>query len=328
MTSRSSIAQGGEAVFVVGGRGFVGSHVTRALVEAGLRPHLFGPAMADDLLADVAGRFDESEGSLEDRAALAAALRRSGAKRIVSLAAHSAGRAGLMRSGEAEGDRALAVNVLGFRNLLEAAVASEIERLVWASSTVVYGPSDAYPDQPVNEDAAVAPLTFYGLTKVLAEDLARYYRDRHGLDVVGLRLPLVLGPGLWYEGAASTIAAICRGAAPGGRIEVAFHDEPMDLMHVADVADAMVAALAHAGPLEAVYNINGFPARLSEIIAAAEAAVPGYEVAQRVVEPQLRFPLIDDARFRRAVGHVPAYGLSAVVSAMLDQGKTSCSNSA
>ena len=47
-------------VLVVGGRGFVGSHVVRALIATGARPQLFGPAMAEDRLADLAGAFDET----------------------------------------------------------------------------------------------------------------------------------------------------------------------------------------------------------------------------------------------------------------------------
>ena len=64
-TSRSRNELAGERVLVVGGRGFVGSHVVRALIATGARPQLFGPAMAEDRLSDLAGAFDEHEASLE-----------------------------------------------------------------------------------------------------------------------------------------------------------------------------------------------------------------------------------------------------------------------
>jgi UDP-glucose 4-epimerase len=315
MTSRSEF----EPVLVIGGRGFVGSHLVRALVAHGERPHVFGPAMSDDLLAGLARAFEETEGSVEDRAVIAEAIARSGARTLVTTAAYSAGRQGLMRSGDAETERAFAVNVLGFRNVLEAAREAGIRRVVWTGSTVVYGPAERYGAAPVDEDAPTGPVTVYGLTKLLSETIARYYRDRHQLDVICLRLPLVLGPGLWYQGAASSIVGIMTDAGPGKRHAVSFHDEPMDLMHVGDVARALVETLRHEGALEPVYNVNGFTARMSEIARAAERAVPGYAVELAPVPPALTFPLIDDGRFRAALGFAPEYGLEDVVAAMLPQ---------
>lgn len=316
------------SVLVAGGRGFVGSHIVRRLLEAGVRVHLFGPPMADDLLADRRGDFAETDGTVEDRGAVLGALRESRAEAVVTAAAFSAGRQGLMRSGEADSDRALAVNVLGLRNVFEAAREAGLSRVVWTGSTVVYGPAESYPSGRVDEDAPSRPLTFYGLTKVLGEDVARYYRDRHGMRIVGLRLPLVLGEGLWYSGAASAIAGLVSAARPGARHEVAFHDDPMDLMHVADAADAVLAALDMARDLAAVYNINGFTARLSDIAACVQERVPGYAVEHRHQPPQLSFPLVADGRFRRDTGFSPRRGLEQTVDAMLSQKEPSCTSNA
>ncbi len=328
MTSNSDRREDRSPVLVVGGRGFVGSHVVRRLIAQGRPVHLFGPPVADDLLADLAGRFAETSGSVEDRSGLRAVLAESGAKAIVTTAAHGSGRQGLMRSGEAEGDRAMAVNVLGLRNLLEAAIEAGAKRVVWTSSTVVYGPPEFYPPRRVNEDAACDPRTFYGLTKRLGEDLARYYMARHGLSVAALRLPLVLGPGLWYQGAAAAIADVIRSAAPGARRKLAFHDEPIDFMDVRDVAEAVVHALDPARPPSGIYNINGLTARLTEIVAALEASVPGYRVDFERRAPELLFPLIDDSRFRREAEFTPARGLSQMIAGMREQGEGSCTKNA
>lgn len=327
MTSPSDGRSLPGSVLVVGGRGFVGSHIVRHLLARGVRVHVFGPPMADDLLADLAGRFGETVGSVEDRAAVLAAIRASEAGAVVTAAAYSAGRQGLMRSGDAEGDRALAVNVLGLRNVFEAAREAGLSRVVWTSSTVVYGPAENYRGR-VDEDETRAPITFYGLTKVLGEDVARYYRDRHAMAITGLRLPLVLGAGLWYAGAASAIADVVANARPGARYTAAFHDEPMDLMHVADVADAVLAALDPGRTLAAVYNINGFTARLSEIAACVEAMVPGYAIAHDKVPAALSFPLIDDARFRHDAAFRPCHGLEEVVRSMLRKTEAPCTKNA
>src|SRR4051812_35952599 len=149
--------------------------------------------MAQDRLTDLVGAFDDHEGTLEARERLHDVLAATQARLVVSCAAHGAGRLGLMRSGEAEADAAIAVNVIGHRNLLEAARHAGIERVVWTSSTVVYGPAELYAMARVDEAAPTAPVTFYGLTKALAEGIAAYHVRRHGQSVVGLRLPLVLG---------------------------------------------------------------------------------------------------------------------------------------
>ena len=302
---------------VVGGRGFVGSHVIRALAEAGLRPVLFGPPMIEDRLSDLAGCYHEITGSIEDRQRLRAVLKEVRPGTVVSCAAHGAGRLGLMRSGEVEPDAAMAVNVLGLDKLLDAAREAGVARVVWTSSTTVYGPVSVYRREPVNEDDVPAPTTFYGLTKALAEDVARYHMRRHGVDVVGLRLPLLLGPGLWYRGAASAIVDMFEAVRQGRPARIAFHDSPVDLMHVADAAEAVLSVLRHSGPLEPIYNLEGFCTRLAELVHEIGRLRPGARIEVEPSPASLLFPLIDGSRFRAATGFVPRHDLASFVRAML-----------
>lgn len=322
-TSSSNLFNPAKPVLVIGGRGFVGSHIVRTLLDAGLSVHLFGPRMQDDLLADLAGRFDETDGSVEDRAAIETAIKASGAGAVVTTAAYASGNLGMMRGGDADAEKAMAINVEGMRQTFEAARINEISRVVWADSTVVYGPADSYDKARVDEDDARRPTTFYGLTKVLGEDIAQYYRDRYGMDIVGLRMSLLLGPGLWYQGAASAIAGVMRNAVPQATHAVSFHADRVDLMHVADVAKATLLALRSERGLAAVYNINGFTTSLPDIIASVEACVPGYRVDHQIVPSQLIFPLISDERFRHDVGFRPSFGLDDIVAELIGRGVTS-----
>jgi nucleoside-diphosphate-sugar epimerase len=306
---------------VVGGRGFVGSHVTRALADAGVRPVVFGPPMAEDRLSDIAGRYDEVTGSIEDRARLEAVLKEVRSSAVVSCAAYGAGRLGLMRSGEAEPEAAMAVNVLGFGKLLDAARAAGITRVVWTSSTAVYGPASAYPREPVSEDDPPAPATFYGLTKLLAEQIARYHVRRHGQDIIGLRLPLILGPGLWYQGAAHALAELLEAVRRGVPARIAFHDLPLDLMHVADAAAAVLTVLRHPRPLGPVYNLEGFRARLTGLVREIRRVRPEARIEIEPAAPPMLFPLIDGSRFRLATGFAARHDLAAFVRAMLEDQK-------
>lgn len=296
----------------------MGSHVVRALVRAGARPQLFGPRMDDDRLADLAGSYDEFEGSIGSREQLREVLRTSGAQTVVSCAAHGVGRLGLTKSGEAESDAALEVNVLGLHKLLDCAVEAKVQRVVWTSSVVAYGPRESYPDRLVDEDARPAAATFYGLTKTLAEEIGAYYVRRHNLSVIGLRLPLVLGPGLWYAGAATALAELFEAARAGRPTRISFHDEEIDLLHVADVGNAVLGVLRHRGQLQPVYNVEGFKARTSELLAEVKRQRPDAPIElEKVPAPPLR-PLISGARFREALGFVTPHDLKAFVRAALD----------
>jgi UDP-glucose 4-epimerase len=307
----------GASILVVGGRGFVGSHVVRSLIARDYRVHVFGPEMSVDLLHDLRDRVTETLGSVEDTSALDAVMTAVRPDAIVNCAAYGEGNVGLMRSGEADTDRAFAVNVDGFRHLIEIAARRGVRRIVWTSSTVVYGPADTYGEGRVDERDAKAPRTVYGLTKHLAEEVAIFLGRRHPIDIVGLRLPLVLGPGLWYQGAAAALIALLRAARNGEAHTIAFHDLPIDLMHVADTARAVVATLEAATITAPVYNINGFTTRASELVRAIMAQRPRLQTTHDLQPAAMQFPLISDAAFRHAFAFAPDYDLIGFVADML-----------
>lgn len=311
------VLQPGDRVVVAGGRGFVGSHIVRALVALGCDVLVLGPVMDNDLLADLAGRYGSIPCGIEDAAAVSEALRRVGPSAVVSCAAFGGGGEGLMRAGERDADQAFAINVDGLRHLLAACAEAGVRQVVWTSSTVVYGDAASYAEQRVDESAPKLPRTVYGLTKHLAEEVAAFVARRHGLAITGLRLPLILGPGLWYRGAAAVLMDLIRAARPRVRHPLVFHDEAVDLMHVRDVAAAVLCTLRHAGRLAPTYNINGFTARPLEIAAQLQAQVPGFAVDFTEQKQPFLFPLVDDSRFRRHTGFAPEIDLARLLAEML-----------
>jgi len=303
--------------FIVGGRGFVGSHAVRAFLAKGWRVHVFGPEMATDLLADVAGRFDETDGSVEDAAAMAEAMTRAQSDVVLSFAAFASGSGGLARSGEVDVDRAFDINVTGLRRTFDAALEAGVGRVIWSSSTTLYGPADLY-DEPVSESAPARPRIVYGLTKALGEQVSLFYRDRHGLETVAVRLPLVFGPGLWYSGAAGKLMVMLRNAKPGGRVTLNAPDVPVDLMYVTDCAEALeqIAALRHAPPER--LNINGFTTTFEEVARAAERVVPGFGVEVVSDAPPILYPLISTALADESLGFSPRFDLMAAVRDLIE----------
>jgi len=299
----------GRTAFVIGARGFVGSNTVRALLDAGWRVHCFGLPMQPDMLADLAGRIGETEGSVEDTDAMARAMEASGASVVFNFAAFSAGDGGLAKSGELDADRAFEINVTGLRRSFDAALKAGVGRVLWSSSTTLYGPATLYPEARIDEAAAPRPQGFYGLTKAMGEQLSAFYRDRHGLETVAVRLPLVFGPGLWYRGAAAALVEAIHAARPGARHVLRGPDVPVDLMYAPDCAEALLAIAAHPGKVPERLNINGFTATWPEFGRAAEAAVPGFEVRFEPAPVPVIYPLIRTDLLEAEIGFHPRFGL-------------------
>lgn len=173
-------------LLVTGAAGFIGSHVTRALLADG--HELVG---LDDLstghrhnLPDGAPGWRFVLGDIRDPATCAAATQ--GVDAVV----HLAGRNSVPRS-IADPRSALEVNVLGGFNLLEAARAAEVSRFIYASSSSVYGDD---PSLPKVESQLRRPLSPYAASKASFEHLAYAWRASWGLSTVGLRFFNVFGP--------------------------------------------------------------------------------------------------------------------------------------
>ncbi|BBK42012.1 hypothetical protein STVA_20320 [Allostella vacuolata] len=301
-------------VLVVGGRGFVGAAAVRCLLRAGRRVAVFGPSSPVPLPHGA----QEIAGSIEHGEQIRAALAATGADRVVSFAAFSAGAVGLARSGESDPEGAFAVNVLGFRRLLEAAADAGVRRLVWTSSTVVFGAAED-PAVRVDEDAPRRPVHVYGLTKTLAEDVAGYFRRMRGLETVGLRIPLMIGPGLWYDGAASVLKRMVGAAAPGVEFPAEVPSGSFDAMHVDDLGRLIDRTLDAPPGLAAAYNLAGFTTSYREIAAALAALVPGYRPRLAEVPPAVFYPLQDQRRIEADIGLDLAHDLRSTLADMLHE---------
>jgi UDP-glucose 4-epimerase len=303
-------------VLIFGGRGFVGAAVVRHLLAAGRDVHVFGPASPVPLPDGAT----ETQASIEDAAALAEVFARVRPSSVANFAAFSAGPVGLSRSGEVDPERMLAVNVLGFRRLLDASVAAGVRRLVWTSSTVVLGRA-ASLDTRLDEHAPREPLVNYGLSKVLAEDVAAFHRRRNGLETVALRIPLMLGPGLWYDGAAAVLKTLVANARTGAAPRVAVPSVPFDAMHVADMGELVATLFAAPPGLAPVYNVAGFTTTWQAIAALLEELVPGYRPVLEPVMPPIVYPLVSQASLERDTGWRQRRDLRDTLLDMLAEGR-------
>ena len=197
------------------------------------------------------------------------------------------------------------VNVLGTLAVFEAAVAlkGQVERVVYASSAAVHGPSVAGAG-PLGDEVRLAPLSHYGAYKVCNELNARVYWLDNGVSSVGLRPWTVYGVGRDFGMTSEPTKAIKAVAA--GRPYAISYGGRQDLQYVGDVAGAFLRALI--APFEGAdaFNVRGAVEPIESFVAILRAIAP--EAAGLVTHGDRQLPIafdLDDARLDAALGPIP-----------------------
>lgn len=225
---------------VTGGAGFIGSHLTDALIDEG-----FAVRVLDDLSAGtrehVHAQAELTVGSVLDPVALGDVTR--GARYVFHLAADPR-----VQNSIDQPEKTHEVNVHGSLNVLQAARASGVERVVFASSAAVYGDQAALP---FTEDMTPAPLSPYGLHKLIGEHYARLWSLLYDVPTVSLRYFNVYGTRFDPHGAYPLVIGFFLDRLRQGKTLPVTGDgtNTRDYVHVRDVAAANIAAAqsAHVG---------------------------------------------------------------------------------
>jgi len=238
---------------VTGAAGFIGSHLTESLLADG-HDVIGVDAFVDYYPREVKERnlaraldhrsFRLVEASLQEMD-LEPVL--DGASEVFHLAAQAGVRASWGQDFAVYTDN----NVLATQRLLETAVAARVPRVVYASSSSVYGDAAALPLQ---EDTACRPVSPYGVTKLAAEHLVNLYHSNMGVPVVSLRYFTVYGP---RQRPDMAFHRFLKAAREGSPIRL-FGDgrQTRDFTYVDDIVAATRAA-ADSGRPGGVYNVGG-----------------------------------------------------------------------
>ena len=295
---------GETSVLVIGAGGFIGKRCLQTFATAGWRvTGLDLPGRAPELPPGV--RF--IEGSLDRPQEIAATLGATRYDVVLCLAAFSQGGEGLASSSGRDPEAAIALNLLGFRRLLEVCAAGTRPRVLWTSSVTVFGPRSSYDETTVTETAERRPLSVYGLSKSLAEQAAQFARDTQGLQVTGLRLPLVFGPGYSYRGMGQALADLVEAAVARRPATLVLADRPFDLCYVADAAAALLALARHPAPTGPLYHATGFSTTGRAFVDVLRQ-VSGYpELRWEEGADLLHWPLLNTNRLRDEIGFTPAF---------------------
>jgi UDP-glucose 4-epimerase len=243
----------GKRVMVIGGAGFIGSHVVDELLKTDVAQVVvydnFFRGRRDNLreaLGDPRVSISPHGGDVLHSDILARAM--EGMDGVVHLAA-----LWLLQCHEYPRS-AFDVNIRGTYNVIEAAIANRVERVVFSSSASVYG--DAL-ELPMSEEHPYNNFTFYGATKIAGEHMFKSLGARYGLSWAGLRYMNVYGPRQDYKGAYIAVMMKILDRLDQGLAPVVYGDgsQQYDFIHVTDVARANVAALM-SGASGECYNVG------------------------------------------------------------------------
>jgi UDP-glucose 4-epimerase len=250
---KGSVDIRGKRFLVIGGAGFIGSHVVDELTKEDVNEIViydnFCRGTMDNLkqaLRDTRVKIYEVGGDICQADILNSAVK--GSDYVIHLAA-----LWLLQCYEYP-RAAFEVNIGGTFNILEACVCHKVKKLIYSSSASVYG--DAV-EIPMTEDHPFNNKTFYGATKVAGEQMCRAFHHRYGLDYLGLRYMNVYGPRQDYRGAYIAVIMKILDRLEKGLPPIVYGDgsQTYDFVYVADCAFANLCALK-ANVTDRFYNVG------------------------------------------------------------------------
>jgi nucleoside-diphosphate-sugar epimerase len=295
-------------VLVTGAQGCIGAWVVKVLLQRGLDVLLYdadpNPARLSLLLKpERLASVPIEVGKIEDSARLKSLVKDGGVTHIMHLAAV------LMPFCQTDPVEGGMINVIGSLNVFAAARdAGRPVRVVYASSSAVWGPEEYYGSGKLTEDEPLKPATHYGVFKQANEGNARAFYLANGISSVGLRPWTVYGVGR-DRGLTGdpTLAMKAVAEKQPFRIRVSGN---MDLQYVEDVAETFVRCLLSDLAGAHVFNLEGSVVDMDDLVAMLERFRPGARALISVEGPKVPVAYrMDDSQLRAAIPGIPKTGL-------------------
>ena len=295
---------GGRRILVTGGAGFVGSNVVARLAEAGARV-----TVLDDLFT---GQADAVPASVE--LVVGSVTDDDLVRRLVSastLVFHLAARNIIASTANPRDD--FATNIGGTLNVLLAAREARVERVVYTSSTSVYGNPRSIP---INEDDRLDLLTPYAVSKLAGENYCIAFYESYGTPVAAVRYSNVYGPGQRADNPyCGVIAKFFASAMAGEPLRIhGDGGQTRDFTYVDDAVDATLLAAITPRAEGEVFNVgSGIETSINDLAAAIGVAL-GREIETESIDRRdidnIRRRVVNIEKARRMLRWAPQTTLS------------------
>ena len=301
------------SILVTGCGGFIGSYVSRLLVQSGHcvtgldSVHPGASPLVRGRLRDIAGKsgFAYHMADIRDHESIRGAFLDRFTGSSISAVVHLAAKAGVRASVE-DPRSCYETNVIGTLNLLELCRQFHVRQFILASTSSVYGIQGGGPIS--EDDMSNRPLSPYAASKSAAETLLHSYHHLHGMDAVVLRYFTVYGPGGRPD---MSVFRFIRAIAEGDPVTV-YGDgtQRRDFTYVDDISQGTVAARGLRG-FQTINLGNDRPVSVNELIGIIEGAVGRSALVQyqdrHEADPSLTWA--DIGRAQRLLGWVPEVGI-------------------
>jgi UDP-glucose 4-epimerase len=220
-------------VLVTGAHGFIGSHLTRALLDTGYNVRILARENSDlSRIKDIEGRISSHSADLRDPSSVRKAVEGARPDAVIHLATYYA-----VEHRPEEVGVMMDTNVKGTIALLDACRDRGISLFLNMSTCAVYHEKNA----TLEETDPVSPQNLYALTKLQAEDACRFYSDRLGVPAATLRLFPPYGPA---DNDRRLIPYVIRSLLAGQDVQLTTGTQRWDFVYVEDVVTALLAALS------------------------------------------------------------------------------------
>ena len=295
------------SILVTGGAGFIGSNLVEALVADGNSVTVLDDFSLGKMenLASVKNKVEVIKGDLRDLETVKKAT-----KDVDIVFNEAAASSSPMFIDDLR--NAVSVNVDGFINVLNACRINDVKKLIYASTSSIYGNSKP----PLKEDIPVTPVNLYASTKLLNEHLAILFGKEYGLETIGFRYMSIYGPREESKGIYANLATQFLWAMQRNEQPVVYGDgtQTREFTYVMDVVAANMLAMNLKKNISGeILNIGtGTCTSLNDLVAVINKIL-GKSIKPKYVENTVKgyidAQLSDITKIKNMLGYAPKYTL-------------------
>ncbi len=299
------------SILVAGGGGFIGTHLVRTLVENGEKVIVFDANPNPEAFRDLAGRVEIVRGDATQLGDILQAVKQYGVRDVYHLIA---------LLGDVSQQKplwALRVNVETLVNILEVARLEGLGKIIFASSSAVYGVAEPCP---VGEEAPTNPASVYGATKVMGEFFGMHYHRLFNVDFRALRFTTLYGLGK-SAGSTGICSLLIEKPAKGEPIQGDAADAVTDWLYIKDCLNSFILARKIEAPQYRIYNIGAGSYSVRQVAEVVKKFIPGARIQ---LEAKRTFPWPPSYQWERAkkeLGYEPRYDIEAGVRDFIEEVK-------